>query len=105
MLTKTDVVRVVCRVFALFLLVCGVMECTCFPEYLHSLVHHLNEKRALADQGYWIRYYVLETASLTVRTFGYFLLGLMFWNPGPRVLRLFGAAGSTTANVPDVPES
>jgi len=103
--TKTEFIRIVSRVFALFVLLCAVVDCTYFPQYLHSLVHHLNEKRALADQGYWTRYYVLETASLTVRTFGYFLLGVIFWNPGPRVLRLLSAEGPATANVPEAPES
>jgi hypothetical protein len=103
-MTKTEFIRIVSRVFALYLLVCAVMECTYFPQFLNSLIHRLNETADLQNMGYWKRYYVLETASLTVRAFGYFLGSLIFWNPGQRVLSLLGASGKA-ANPLETPES
>jgi len=103
-LTKSELVRIVCRAFALYLFLCAVIDSTYFPQHLNSLFYHLEAKRALSDDGYWTRYYLLETASLTVRAFGLLLGGLIFWNPGARILGLF-RLGEVTSDSPAAPES
>ena len=103
-LTKSELVRIVCRAFALYQLLCALIDFTYYPQFLNSLFHHLQTKRPLSDDGYWTRYYLLDTASLTVRAFGLLLGGLIFWNPGVRILGLF-RVGKATSNSPSAPES
>ena len=103
-LTKPELVRIVCRAFALYLLLCAIIDFTYYPQYLNSLVHHLQARKTQSDDGYWTRYYLLETASLTVRAFGLLLGGLIFWNPGARILGLF-RLGETLADSAAASES
>jgi len=103
-LTRLELIRIVSRAFALYLLLCALIDFTYYPQYLNSLFHHLEAKRSLSDDGYWTHYYVLETASLTVRAFGLLLGGLICWKPGVRLLRLFGPSEGTS-NPPAAQES
>ena len=103
-LTKSELVRIVCRAFALYLLLCALIDFTYYPQYMNSLLHHLQANGSRSDDGYWTRYYVLETASLTVRSFGLLLGGLTLWNPGARIVRFFDPSEGTS-NPPAAPES
>jgi hypothetical protein len=87
-MTKTEFVRILSRFFALYLLAWALTDCTYLPQYIHSLVHHLNQ-HIVVDVDYWRDYYLLETASLVLRIAALSLAGVYFWNAGPRVLRLF----------------
>ena len=87
-MTKTEFVRILSRLFALYLLAWALTDCTYLPQYILSLVHHLNQ-HIVVDADYWRGYYLLETASLVLRIAALSLATVYFWNAGPRVLRLF----------------
>lgn len=82
-MTRPELVRILSRLFALNLLAGALTDCTYLPQYLVSLVHHLN------DSNYWKNYYLLETASMVLRIAALSLAAVYFWNAGPRVMRLF----------------
>jgi hypothetical protein len=87
-MTKTEFVRILSRLFALYLLAWALTECTYLPRYIHSLVHYLNHPIHV-DTDYSKDYYLLESASLVLRIAGLSLAVLYFWNAGPTVMRLF----------------
>jgi hypothetical protein len=87
-MTKTELARLASRVIALYLLIWALLECTYLPQFLYSLLHHLNSGSVFANQNYWTGYSLLETASLVIRIAALFLGVLFFWNAGPKILRL-----------------
>jgi hypothetical protein len=82
-MTKPEFVRILSRLFALYLLAWALTDCTYLPQHLLSLTHHWN------DTNYWRNYYLLETASMVLRIAGLSLAAVYFWNAGPAVMRLF----------------
>jgi hypothetical protein len=93
-ITKAELVQVVSRLFALFLLAWAIANITYLPQYLHSAIHHFN-RTSLGDGDYWTRFYVLEIASLALRTACLFLAAMIFWKCGPRVAKIFLPADTT----------
>jgi hypothetical protein len=104
-MTKTEFLRIASRAIALYLFVCALLDCTYLPQFLYSLLHHLSQGSAFANQNYWSGYYMLETASLVLRIAVLSLGVLYFWNAGPAILRLLSPPEKSTKEQNEPAES
>ena len=89
---KREVVLIVSRGFALFLITWALIELTYLPERLFSLYHHFGTQSVLTGtRDYWESYYSLATVLLIGRLIGLLIGAWIFWKCGPKVQALFSA--------------
>jgi hypothetical protein len=90
-MSRRELVLLVSRAFALFLIVSAFVELTYLPDRLLGLVHHLNERSALTPHDYWSSYYWILTGFTFVRMLLFLFAAVLFWKCGPRVEALFSS--------------
>jgi hypothetical protein len=88
-MSRKELVLLVSRAFALLMIAWAFVELTYLPDRVLGLVHHLNERSALAPHDYWSDYYSVLTASTVLRMLVFLFAAVLFWKCGPQVEALF----------------
>ena len=91
-MTRNEAVHLVSRLFALIQFASAALEASYLPERLMSLHHYTNRVGNLGfplPDSYLGSYYNVTVALLIARIGGLLALGVIFWNCGPRVERIF----------------
>jgi ATP adenylyltransferase/5',5'''-P-1,P-4-tetraphosphate phosphorylase II len=87
--SRKELVLLASRTFALLLTSWAMIEVTYLADHLFALSHYLTQRSALAMHDYLTSYYLIITASNTVRMLALFFAAAVFWQCGPRVEALF----------------
>jgi hypothetical protein len=90
-MSRRELVSLVSRAFALLLIVWAFVELTYLPDRLLGLIHHLNERSAVAPHDYWSSYYLMLTVFTILRMLVFLVVAVLFWRCGPRVEALFSS--------------
>lgn len=88
-MSRKELVLLVSRAFALFLITWAFAELTYLPDRLIELVHHINGRSVLAPPDYWSSYYSILAGSTLLRIIAFFFAATLFWKCGPRIEALF----------------
>ncbi|MGA8150320.1 MAG: hypothetical protein WB952_05180 [Terriglobales bacterium] len=93
-MSRRELVFLVSRAFALFLLTWALVELSYLPEQVLSLSHAVSERSVLATGDYWSRYHWMLAVLTALRMLALFLASILFWRCGPQVEALFSQRGS-----------
>ena len=88
-MSRKELVFIVSRAFALFLVTWALAGVTYLPERLLALTHHVSQASVLARYDYWSSYELVITSFLVVRVLALLLAAGSFWRCGPWVQALF----------------
>jgi hypothetical protein len=88
-MSRKELVLLVSRAFALLLITWAFAELTYLPDRVLGLIHHVNERSALAPHDYWSSYYSILTGFTVLRMVAFLFAATLFWKCGPSVEALF----------------
>jgi hypothetical protein len=80
-----EAVRLVGRIFAIYLCVWTIVDFTYLLDYLFSAWHYLIESSTAASHDYWAEHYRLMTALCALRILGLLATARFFWIGGPKL--------------------
>jgi len=88
-MSRRDLVFVVSRAFALYLISWALADITYLPERLLSLSHEMSRGSVLTKYDYWASHYLVVTSFLVIRILALVLAARSFWRCGSRVQSFF----------------